>query len=92
MTIALTKEAYQQGPGAVKDALIQELTNLAGGIPIRRAVDDFFLLFGEDSSNKGDYFAVTMQQLHPQADEAVSMLPKLWRTWRTDQSSSFPTD
>jgi hypothetical protein len=89
MTIALTKEAYQQGPGAVKDALIQELTNLAGGIPIRRAVDDFFLLFGEDPANKGDYFAVTMQQLHPQADEAVSMLPKLCRT---DQSSSFPTD
>jgi hypothetical protein len=88
MTIALNREAYEQGPGAVKDALIQELSNLVGGIPIRRAVEDFFLLFGEDPANKGDYFAVTMQQLHPQADEALGVLPKLWPTLRTAQSSS----
>ncbi len=60
--------------------LIGELSNQVGGIPIRRAVDDFFLLFGEDSANKGDYFAVTMQQLHPQPDEAFGMLSKLWPT------------
>jgi hypothetical protein len=88
MTIALTREAYQQGPGAVKDALIQELSNFVGGIPIRRAVEDFFLLFAGDPANKGDYFAVTMQQMHPQADEVLGMLPKLWPTLRTAQSSS----
>jgi hypothetical protein len=80
MVIALTKEAYEQGPGAVKDTLIEELSKQVGGIPIRRAVDDFFLLFGEDPANKGDYFAVTMQQLHPQPDEALGMLSKLWLT------------
>ena len=92
MTIALTKEAYEQGPGAVKDALIQELRSQVGGIPIRRAVDDFFALFAADPANKGHYFAVTMQQLHPQADEALGMLSTLWPTVRTAHSSSSPAN
>jgi hypothetical protein len=81
ITIALPKEAYYgQGPAAVKDALIQELGNQAGSMQVRRAVDDFFLLYGGDPANKGDYFAVTMQQLHPQPDEALGTLSKLWST------------
>ena len=52
MTIALTKGAYEQGPGAVKDALIENLSNQVGGIPIHRAVDDFFFLFGEDPATR----------------------------------------
>ncbi len=62
----------------MKDALIQELSNQAGGFQIHRAVDDFFSLFAEDPANKGDYYAVTMQQLHPQPDEALAMFSKLW--------------
>ncbi len=90
MTIALTKEAYEQGPAVVKDALIEELSNQVGGLPIRRAVDDFFLLFGEDPANKGDYFAVTMQQLHPQPDEALGILSKLWPTRASEQAVGKP--
>ncbi len=78
MTIALPREAYEQGPSGVKDALLQGLSNQVGGIPIARAVDDFFLLFAEDPANQGNYFAVTMQQLHPQPDEALGLLSKLW--------------
>jgi hypothetical protein len=80
LAIALPREAYEQGQGAVKDALIQELSNQAGGIPIRRAIEDLFWAFGEDPANKGNYFAVTMQQLHPQPDEALGMLAQLWPT------------
>ena len=79
ITIALPRDAYySQGPPAVKDALIQELSNQAGGFQIRRAIDDFFSLFAEDPANKGDYYAVTMQQLHPQPDEALAMFSRLW--------------
>ena len=79
ISIALPRDAYYgQGPPAVKDALIQELSNQAGGFQIRRAVDDFFSLFAEDPAHKGDYYAVTMQQLHPQQDEALAMFSKLW--------------
>ena len=79
ISIALPRDAYySQGPPAVKDALIQELSNQAGGFQIHRAVDDFFSLFAEDPANKGDYYAVTMQQLHPQPDEALAMFSKLW--------------
>ncbi len=79
ISIALPRDAYySQGPPAVKDALIQELSNQAGGFQIRRAVDDFFSLFAEDPAYKGDYFAVTMQQLHPQPDEALAMFSRLW--------------
>jgi len=81
MTIALPREAYSgPGPAAVKDALIQELSQQVGGIPIRRAVEDFFLVFAEDPANKGDYFAVTMQQLQPQPDEALGILSRQWPT------------
>jgi hypothetical protein len=85
MTIALTRGAYEQGPGTVKDALIQVLSNQAGGLPIGRAVDDFFLLFGEDPKNKGGYFAVTMQQLHPRPNESLAMLSELWSTRASEQ-------
>jgi hypothetical protein len=78
IAIALPRDAYT--PAAAKDALIQELSNQAGGLQIGRAVNDFFLLYGEDPANKGDYFAVTMQQLHPQPDEALGTLSKLWPT------------
>ncbi len=79
IAIALPRDAYySQGPPAVKDALIQELSNQAGGFQIRRAVEDFFALFAEDPAYKGDYYAVTMQQLHPQPDEALAMFSKLW--------------
>jgi hypothetical protein len=79
ISIALPRDAYySQGPPAVKDALIQELSNQAGGFQIHRAVDDFFSLFAEDPAYKGDYYAVTMQQLHPQQDEALAMFSKLW--------------
>ena len=84
ITIALAKEDYEQGPTAVKEALIQQLISLpshgdqTGGIAIRRAVDDFFLLFGQDPGNKGDYFAVTMKQLNPQRGETVAIASKLW--------------
>lgn len=90
MTIALTKEAYEQGPGAVKDALIQELSNQVGGIPIHRAVDDFFSLFGKDPADKGNYYAVTMQQLHPQPDEALGMLSRLWPTRASEPGVGKP--
>jgi hypothetical protein len=76
ITIALPRDVYT--PAAVKDALIQELSSQARGIQIGRAVNDFFLLFAEDPANQGDFYAVTMQQLHPQPDEALGTLSKLW--------------
>jgi hypothetical protein len=80
MVIALPREAYEQGPASVKDALIQGLSQQGGGLAIGRAVNDFFWLFVEDPASKGNYFAVTMQELHPQPDEALGLLPKLWST------------
>jgi len=80
MVIALPRDAYsgQGGQAAVKDALIQELSRQASGSPIRRAVDDFFSLYAEDPANKGSYYAVTMQQLHPQPDESLGIFSRQW--------------
>jgi hypothetical protein len=73
ITIALPRDAYT--PAAVKDALIQELSNQAGGLQIGRAVNDFFLVYEGDPANKGDYFAVTMQQLHPEPNPRLPSPP-----------------
>ena len=84
ISIALAKEDYDQGPSAVKEAVIQQLSSLPGnadqtsGAAIRQAINDFFLLFGQDPGNKGDYFAVTMKQLNPQRDETVAIASRLW--------------
>jgi len=84
LVIALPREAYySQGPSAVKDALTQELSKEAGGLPIQKAVDDFFLLYGADPANKDTFVAVTMRQLHPQADESLGTLAKLWPAPKT---------
>jgi hypothetical protein len=73
VTIALPRQAYT--PAAVKDALIQELGNQAGGLQIRQAVNDFFVLFAEDPANKGDFYAVTMQQLEPERNPRLPLSP-----------------
>ncbi len=84
ISIALAKEEYDQGPSAVKEAVIQQLISLpstadqTSGVAIHKAINDFFLLFGQDPGNKGDYFAVTMKQLNPQRDETVALAAKLW--------------
>jgi hypothetical protein len=84
ISIALAKEDYDQGPSAVKEAVIQQLSSLPGNpdqnsaVAIRKAINDFFLLFGQDPGNKGDYFAVTMKQLNPQRDDTVAIASKLW--------------
>jgi len=78
IAIALPMESYRQGPAAVKEALIQELSSRSADTGVRRAVEDFFSLFGHDPANKDDYYAVTMLQLNPQPDASLGGVLKLW--------------